>query len=187
MKSQPTAPQFPVMPLTLTLMWFSLDRLAWGTGWVMWHYKCLFIKLSPQVILLGSCVFVHYFSLCFFFLSFPPAQSSDSTFFRDTPQMSLFLLHFYVTVLCQQKETFIDFVSGCTEKCELRCRCTRRFTTSVAVNSKPQLKTFPPVLSARFNKLPPTPCRIRMKAALSSLYNNGWTVVNIGAAQARYV
>lgn len=118
------------------------------------------------------CICTLLFSL-FFFLSFPPAQSSDSTFFRDTPQMSLFLLHFYVTVLCQQKETFIDFVSGCTEKCELRCRCTRRFTTSVAVNSKPQLKTFPPVLSARFNKLPPTPCRIRMKAALSSLYNNG--------------
>lgn len=62
-KSQPSAAQIPVIPLTLTLMCFSLDRPAWNTGRVTWHYKCLFIKLSPQVILLGSCVFVHSFSL----------------------------------------------------------------------------------------------------------------------------
>lgn len=62
-KSQPSAAQIPVIPLTLTLMCFSLDRPAWNTGRVTWHYKRLFIKLSLQVILLGSCVFVRSFSL----------------------------------------------------------------------------------------------------------------------------
>lgn len=62
-KSEPSAAQIPVIPLTLTLMCFSLDRPAWNTGRVTWHYKCLFINLSLQVILLGSCVFVHFFSL----------------------------------------------------------------------------------------------------------------------------
>lgn len=153
MKPQAAAPQFPVMPLTLTLMWFSLDRLAWGTGWVVWHYKCLFIKLSPRAILLGSCVFVHFFPLCFF--SLPPSRSHQIAHFSETQdKMSLFLPHFYVTVLCQQEETFIDFVSGCTE--------VRAAAAPVALTDlqpwllliqNPQLKTFLPVLSARFNKL----------------------------------
>lgn len=63
-KSEPSAVEIPVIPLTLTLMCFSLDRPVWNTGRVTWHYKCLFIKLSLQVISLGSCVLVHFF-LCF--------------------------------------------------------------------------------------------------------------------------
>lgn len=62
-KSQPSAAQIPVIPLTLTLMCFSLDRPAWNTGWVTWHYKRLFTKLSLQVILLASCVSVRSFPL----------------------------------------------------------------------------------------------------------------------------
>lgn len=50
----------------------------------------------------------------FFFL--PLSRSHQIAHFSETrDKMSLFLPHFYVTVLCQQKETFIDFVSGCTE------------------------------------------------------------------------
>lgn len=60
-KSEPSAVEIPVIPLTLTLMCFSLDRPVWNTGRVTWHYKCLFIKLSLQVISLGSCVLVHFF------------------------------------------------------------------------------------------------------------------------------
>lgn len=93
-KSQPTALQIPFIPLPLTLMWFSLDHLAWDGGWVRWHYKCLFIKLSLQVILLGSFVFLLNLSMF-----------SHHTF-SETRQTSLF----YVV---SAEETLNDFVSFC--------------------------------------------------------------------------
>lgn len=102
-KSQPCAAQIPVIPLTLTLMCFSLDRPAWNTGRVTWHYKRLFIKLSLQVILLRSCVFVRSFSLFHIFQRYGKCH-----YFR----------HVYVFyVLCQQSKlllTLLGVVQTCT-------------------------------------------------------------------------
>lgn len=109
MKSQPTALQIPVIPLTLTLMCFSLDRLAWDTGWVTWHYKCVFIKLSRQVILLGSCVFVHYFSL------FSP--NPIITFFRDTSNVIIFAS--FMSVCCVNREKPLFTLLVIVNKCKL--------------------------------------------------------------------
>lgn len=184
MKSQPTAPQFPVMPLTLTLMWFSLDRLAWGTGWVMWHYKCLFIKLSPQVILLGSCVFVHYFSLCFFF-PFPP-RSHQIAHFSETRHKCHYFCCIFMSPCCvNRKKHLLTLLVAVQKSASCGATALADLQPRLPLIQNPSWKHFR--LYSAQDLISSPSRRIRMKAALSSLYNNGWTVVNIGAAQSRYV
>lgn len=129
MKSEPSAVEIPVITLTLTLMCFSLDRPAWNTGRVMWHYKCLCIKLSLQVILLSSCVLVHFFSLF-------------STFFRDTVNVIIFAA-FMCSVCCVNRTTSYWL-------CKWWCRRARCTVTVAAVNLCSQLTIHFRIISSSF-------------------------------------
>ena len=133
-KSQPTALQIPFIPLSLTLMWFSLDHLAWDGGWVTWHYKCLFIKLSLQVILLGSFVFLLNLSMF-----------SHHTL-SETPQTSLFLC------VVSAEETLNDFVSFCWINSKHFHLDT--FTVKPHVDLRPPAASYPSSLSHVTHTLP---------------------------------
>lgn len=84
--SYPTNSNFNVF----FIRWPGMKRRL---AWVTWHYKCVFIKLSLQVLLLGSCVLVRFFSVFHIFQRYGKCH-----YFRRV---------YVFCVLCQQNKLLL--------------------------------------------------------------------------------